>query len=221
MLNRNAIRSGAYLESFDSLPSEMLWTQERIDASLAQTLQRRPHDGEVWVFAYGSLMWNPISDFDSRRTATLHGWHRSFCIRLIAGRGTPEQPGRMLALEPGGSTQGVALRLGGASLEEELRILWIREMVTGAYRPTWAPVTLDDGTQLAAIAFVAKPDDLQYERDARTAAIAPLMAVATGLFGTNAEYVFKLQHALADSGLCDPYIDEIASELTRISSQCA
>jgi cation transport protein ChaC len=217
MLNRNAISSGAYLESFDSLPREMLWTQAQIDASLAQSMQQRPHDGDVWVFAYGSLMWNPISDFDSRRIATLHGWHRSFCIRLIAGRGTPERPGRMLSLEPGGSTQGVALRLCGTTLEEELRILWIREMVTGAYRPTWAAVTLDDGTEVSAIAFVAEPDDSQYEGDARAAAIAPLMAVATGLFGTNAEYVFKLQSALADCGLNDPYIDELASELTRIS----
>ena len=218
MLNRNAISSGAYLESFDSLPKEMLWTQAQIDASLAQTIEQRPHAGDVWVFAYGSLMWNPISDFDSRRIATLHGWHRSFCIRLIAGRGTPEQPGRMLSLEPGGSTQGVALRLCGATLEEELRILWIREMVTGAYRPTWAAVTLDDGTEVSAIAFVAESDDSQYEGDARAAAIAPLMAVAAGLFGTNAEYVFKLQSALADCGLNDPYIDELASELTRISS---
>jgi cation transport protein ChaC len=221
MLNRNAIRSGAYLESFDSLPSEMLWTQARIDASLAQTLRQRPHRGEVWVFAYGSLMWNPISEFDSRRIATLHGWHRSFCIRMIAGRGTPEQPGRMLSLEAGGSTQGVALRLAGPALEEELRILWIREMVTGAYRPTWAALTLDDGTQLSAIAFVAEPDGAQYESDARVSAIAPAMSVATGLFGTNAEYVFKLESALADCGLNDPYIDELAAELTRIASRGA
>ncbi|ASL47745.1 hypothetical protein bAD24_III10140 [Burkholderia sp. AD24] len=217
MLNRNAISSGAYLESFDSLPKEMLWTQERIDASLAQTLQQRPDDGEVWVFAYGSLMWNPISDFDCRRIATLHGWHRSFCIRLIAGRATPEQPGRMLALEPGGSTQGVALRLCGETLGEELRILWIREMVTGAYRPTWAPVTLEDGTQVQAIAFVAEPLDRQYEGDARASAIGASMAVATGPFGTNAEYVFKLQTALDDCGLNDPYIDELAAELTRLT----
>ncbi|NYH16490.1 gamma-glutamylcyclotransferase [Paraburkholderia bryophila] len=217
MLNRNAISSGAYLESFDSLPKEMLWTQERIDASLAQTLRQRPDDGEVWVFAYGSLMWNPISDFDCRRIATLHGWHRSFCIRLIAGRATPEQPGRMLALEPGGSTQGVALRLCGATLAEELRILWIREMVTGAYRPTWAPVTLEDGTQVQAIAFVAEPQDRQYEGDARASAIGASMAVATGLFGTNAEYVFKLQIALDDCGLNDPYIDELAAELARLT----
>lgn len=216
MLNRNAISSGAYLESFYSLPPELLWTQAQIDASLAQTLQRRPHDGDVWVFAYGSLMWNPISAFDSRRIATLHGWHRSFCIRLIAGRGTPEQPGRMLSLEAGGSTQGVALRLSSDTLGEELRILWIREMVTGAYRPTWAPVTLDDGTQVSAIAFVAEPDGLQYEADARAASIAPLMAVATGLFGSNAEYVFQLQRALSACGLRDPYIDELAAELTRL-----
>ncbi|WCM24461.1 gamma-glutamylcyclotransferase [Paraburkholderia bryophila] len=216
MLNRNAISSGAYLESFDSLPKEMLWTQERIDASLAQTLQQRPDDGEVWVFAYGSLMWNPISDFDCRRIATLHGWHRSFCIRLIAGRATPGQPGRMLALEPGGSTQGVALRLCGETLAEELRILWIREMVTGAYRPTWAPVTLEDGTQVQAIAFVAEPLDRQYEGDARASAISASMALATGPFGTNAEYVFKLQTALDDCGLNDTYIDELAAELTRL-----
>jgi cation transport protein ChaC len=217
MLNRNAISSGAYLESFDSLPKEMLWTQERIDASLAQTLRQRPDDGEVWVFSYGSLMWNPISDFDCRRIATLHGWHRSFCIRLIAGRATPEQPGRMLALEPGGSTQGVALRLCGETLAEELRILWIREMVTGAYRPTWAPVTLEDGTQVQAIAFVAEPQDQQYEGDARASAIGASMAVATGLFGSNAEYVFKLQTALDDCGLNDPYIDELAAELARLT----
>ncbi|WP_232624480.1 gamma-glutamylcyclotransferase [Paraburkholderia ginsengisoli] len=153
--------------------------------------------------------------------ATLHGWHRSFCIRMIAGRGTPEQPGRMLSLEAGGSTQGVALRLDGATLEEELRILWIREMVTGAYRPTWAAVTLDDGTQIAAIAFVAELDGPQYESDARASAIAPSMAVASGLFGTNAEYVFKLHRALADCGLNDPYIDELADKLMRLGSRPA
>ncbi|WP_345816175.1 gamma-glutamylcyclotransferase [Paraburkholderia sp. PREW-6R] len=223
MLNRNAIRSGAYLDSFESLPKELLWTQARIDASLAQTLAARPAGdaGDVWIFAYGSLLWNPISDFDCRRIATLHGWHRSFCIRLIAGRGTPEQPGRMLALERGGSTQGVALRLCGAALGEELRILWIREMVTGAYRPTWAPVTLDDGTQLNAIAFVAEPDHMHYENDSSARAIAPLIAAASGLFGSNAEYVFKLRDALANCQLGDPYIDELVSELTRVAGQPA
>src|ERR1700761_7484218 len=111
MLNRTAISSGAYLESFESLPKDILWTQAQIDQSLAETMSRRPERGDLWVFAYGSLMWNPISEYDSRVIATLDDWHRSFCIRLVAGRGSPEKPGRMLSLEPGGTTEGVALRM--------------------------------------------------------------------------------------------------------------
>lgn len=215
MLNRTAISSGAYLESFDSLPKEILWTQSQIDQSLADTMSQRPKQGDLWVFAYGSLMWNPISEYDSRVIATLDDWHRSFCIRLIAGRGSPENPGRMLSLEPGGTTEGVALRMPEANLNEELRILWIREMVTGAYTPTWAPIRFKTGGNATALVFVANSDQAQFESDARPTAIAPLMAAASGSFGTNAEYVFKLQRALADCGMTDKYIDELALELTK------
>ena len=86
-------------------------------------------------------------------------------------------------------------------------------MVTGAYKPTWAPITLDDGSETFAIAFIADPERPHYESDARAEVIAPLMAVASGLLGTNAEYVFKLQQALADCGVKDPYIERLAAEL--------
>ncbi|WP_109481153.1 gamma-glutamylcyclotransferase [Paraburkholderia sp. C35] len=213
MLNREAICSGAYLESFNSLPRDILWTQAQIDASLASTMAKRPDSGDVWVFAYGSLMWNPISAFDERVAATLSGWHRSFCIRLIAGRGSESQPGRMLSLEPGGTTEGVALRLPAATLDEELRILWTREMVTGAYTPTWQTVTLRTGEQKTALAFVADPAQSQYERNSRASDIAPVIALAHGSIGSNADYVFKLQQALLDCQMQDPYIDEIVAEL--------
>jgi glutathione-specific gamma-glutamylcyclotransferase len=216
MLNRNVISSGAYLERFESLPKEMLWSQTQIEQSLADTMAKRPASGDVWVFAYGSLMWNPISKYDQRVSATLPGWHRSFCLRLIAGRATPEQPGRMLALESGGSTEGVALRIPADTLDEELRILWIREMVTGAYNPIWAPLTFTSGQEGMALAFVANPARPQYEADARPATIAPLMSVASGWVGSNVEYVFELQRALADCGIEDGYIDELAAELLRL-----
>lgn len=221
MLNRTAISSGAYLESFDSLPKDILWTQAQIDRSLAETMSRRPEQGDLWVFAYGSLMWNPISDYDSRVVATLDDWHRSFCIRLIAGRGSPEKPGRMLSLEPGGTTEGVALRMPETTLNEELRILWIREMVTGAYAPTWAPIRFRAGGKATALVFVANSHQSQFEPDARPATIAPLMAAASGSFGTNAEYVFKLQRALADCQMRDSYIDELAAELVQHSQSPA
>jgi cation transport protein ChaC len=221
VLNRTAISSGAYLESFDSLPKDILWTQAQIDQSLAETMSRRPGRADLWVFAYGSLMWNPISEYDSRAIATLDDWHRSFCIRLIAGRSSPEKPGRMLSLEPGGRTEGVALRMPAATLNEELRILWIREMVTGAYTPTWAPIRFRTGGEAMALVFVADSQQAQFEPDSRPAAIAPLMAAASGSFGTNAEYVFKLQGALADCQMRDSYIDEVAAELQQLSHDSA
>jgi len=219
MLNRDAIRSGAFLESFNFLPPEILWTQARIDQSLADTMAARPADEDVWVFAYGSLMWNPLSRFDLSVSATLHGWHRSFCIRLMAGRGTPQCPGRMLALEPGGHTQGVALRLDASARDEELRILWTREMLTGAYKPTWTTVTLVTGETQPAIAFVANGCPRQYEADSSPSTVARQIAEAQGPLGTNAEYVLRLRQALADRALTDAYIEEVAQALGRFETQ--
>lgn len=95
MLTRQAIDSGEYLDHFESLPN--LWTTDRIERSLAETMKLKPAGtGSVWIFAYGSLMWNPMVHFDRRQIATLHGWHRSFCLRMDIGRASPETSGRML-----------------------------------------------------------------------------------------------------------------------------
>lgn len=220
MLTREAIDSGTYREHFESLPCA--WKREQILLSLADTLKQRPADStDIWLFAYGSLMWNPALHFDARRVATLHGWHRAFCLRVEIGRGSPDAPGRMLALRPGGHTQGVALRLCAQSLESELKLVWTREMVLGSYRPIWAPVTLDDGTGMHAIAFVADESRAQFDADSSVATVAPLIANATGVFGSNAEYLMKLQHALDACALCDPYVDTLAAEVARLRTHAA
>lgn len=207
------IRSGEYLEGFDALPNGIRWDIERIERSLAETLQARPGSSDVWVFGYGSLLWNPLMHVAEQQSATLHGWQRSFCIRMTASRGSPQWPGRMLALEPGGLTQGVALRIAEANIDEELLLLWIREMPTGAYRPSWIPITLADGREVTAIVFVADPACALYEFDTSLACVTPLMSTACGPFGSNAEYVFKLEAALAECGESDPYIDVLANAL--------
>lgn len=215
MLTRQALDSGAYLEKFRSLPN--LWTSERIEASLAETLKEQPAcvNNDVWIFAYGSLMWNPMVDFDRRDVATLHEWHRSFCLSMTIGRGSPEMPGRMLALEAGGHTTGLALRLTPNTMREDLKAVWIREMVLGSYRPTWAPVTLECGIHTHAIAFVANTAGEQYRTDSCISAVAPLIAAATGQIGSNAEYVFRLYDSLSQCGLHDRYIEALAGELKR------
>ncbi|MNT33988.1 ChaC-like protein [compost metagenome] len=219
MLTREPLQSGLYLDNLE-LPAEFRWTQDLIDASLTATLAARPDIGEdIWIFAYGSLIWNPLLDFDRHSVATMHGWHRSFCLRSIAGRGSSERPGRMLGLEVGGTTQGVALRLTASRRDAELRVVWRREMVGGAYRPTWASVTLDDGTETHAIAFVADASRPLFERDASVATIAPIISRAAGSFGTNAEYVFKLESALHARELRDTYVDTLAAALRHLRGE--
>ena len=137
MLTRDFLRAADCKTAFGDIDESLLWSAEQRAASLAATLACRPDDGPVWIFGYGSLMWNPALEFDESCTGTLTGWHRAFCLRLTAGRGTACQPGRMLALKEGGRTTGVAYRLPDTTLEDELTLLWKREMITGCYMPNW------------------------------------------------------------------------------------
>ena len=132
---------------------------------------------------------------------------------MTSGRGTSAVPGRMLAVEPGGLTQGVGLRLSARLADEELRVLWTREMIFGSYRPAWTSIKLDDGSYVDAITFVADPLRAQYQSDATISVVSPIIGAASGPFGSNAEYVFNLRTALARSGLFDAYIESLAAEL--------
>lgn len=213
LLTREALRSGTYLEHFDPLPEEVRWSEARMQRSLHEILETRPVDGEIWVFGYGSLIWNPLLNFEERCWGRLDGWHRSFCIRSLTGRGSADTPGRTLAVQAGGSTQGVAFRLAESTLDDDLSCLWTRETVTGVYAPIWAPVALEDGRAISAILFTATLDHPFHEADATVETIAPLIAKAAGPLGTNADYVLKLHASLRDKGVVDPYVDALAAAL--------
>jgi cation transport protein ChaC len=218
MLTRNAIRSGAYLESFRHVPEGIRWSADQIEQSLQTMLEIRRGAGDVWVFGYGSLMWNPALDFEEIQWGTLPDWHRSFCMEMTAGRGSVDLPGRMLALEPGGATRGTAFRLNNTNLREELRLVWIREMVFGAYRPIWADVILDSGETVTAIVFVAEPAHRFYTPDSRVQIVAPLIAAAKGPNGSNADYLYSLADTLAANDEDDPYVAVLADAVR--SSAC-
>lgn len=211
ILTRENLRNGT-LRSRMAMPEGTAWSNERIDASFAETWGQRPA-GPVWVFGYGSLIWNPLMPFEAQHTATLQGWHRSFCLRSISGRGSPERPGRVLSLMPGGFVQGVALQLPEAEAQDEVRMLWTREMTGGGYWPRWQAVQLEDGRSVTAITFVANPEHPQHEHDACAQTVARLVAVAKGVFGPNIDYVLSLHRALRERGLHDPYVDAIVQNI--------
>lgn len=182
-------------------------TPEQRAASLDCTLSRRPDHSPVWIFGYGSLMWNPVFESEEVRPATLQGWHRAFCMRLTAGRGTLHQPGRMLALKAGGHTTGLAFRLPESKLREELELLWKREMVTDCYVPTWCELQLDGGEKVTALVFVMNPQHPLFEEDTSYQVIAPL--IASGPLGTNAQYLFALDNELKHHGMQDDCIGDL------------
>ena len=199
--------------AFGDIEESMLWSPEQRSASLVATLAGRPDQGPIWLFGYGSLIWNPVFEFEEAAPATLTGWHRDFCLRLTAGRGTACYPGRMLGLTAGGETTGLAFRLSDNELEDELTLVWKREMITGCYLPTWCPLHLDDGRQINALVFIMDSKHPLYAADSRADTIAPLIATASGPLGSNAQYLFSLEDALKERGMYDEGVTELAKKV--------
>lgn len=209
-LSRRDLEEGrmraVYMEAVD--PSHPLTDQE-LDASLALTLKAKPASADWWVFAYGSLLWNPLFPFDDARLATLPGRHRRFCLWSLASRGTCNQPGLVLGLDRGGSCHGVAYRLPSAKAHDELRLLWRREMVLGAYKPLW--VGLRCGAKpLVGLAFVVDRAHRQYTGKLTVSEQAEVIATACGAFGTSADYLERTRVALVTHGIIDPYLERLA-----------
>lgn len=183
---------------------------QALQQSLDETLARRPCSGPLWVFAYGSLMWNPGFAFVEKRLATVHGFHRQFRHWSRVNRGTPERPGLVLTLEHGGSCRGMAFRLGQATMEEALSALWQREMALGSYRPAWLACRSAD-ERLCALTFVVnRQDKRSYTGNVGLDAMAPILATARGRYGSAAEYLFQTQSTLAAFGVRDTHIEALA-----------
>ncbi|PWC22394.1 gamma-glutamylcyclotransferase [Brenneria roseae subsp. roseae] len=221
MLTREFLQKADCRTSFGCIEETLLLTPQQRADSLAKTLARRPDDSPVWVFGYGSLMWNPVFDPEEACLATLHGWHRAFCLRLTAGRGTVSQPGRMLALKPGGQTTGLAFRLPETSLREDLELLWKREMLTGCYRPLWCELHQQNSDTVTALVFVSEPAHPLIEQDTCIQKIAPLIARASGPLGTNAQYLFALEQVLNNHGMADEGLSELAQRVRALQQQGA
>lgn len=159
----------------------------------------------LWVFGYGSLIWNPGFPFQERVLACLAGYHRSFCMSSIHHRGTEEKPGLVLALDPAQNAQcqGIAFKVAPDHVEHTLAELRARELVSSAYLEVWKSLSLDDGRQVEAVTYVIDTDHVQYCRDLALEEQAQIIANAVGGRGPNTEYLYNTASHLAQLGIED------------------
>jgi cation transport protein ChaC len=201
-------------------PGVPVLTEAEQDASLKGLLAQHPRGADAWLFGYGSLVWNPIVHHEERRVACLHGFHRSFCLWSHVNRGSRQKPGLVLGLDSGGSCRGVAFRIAARHLAEELRLLWRREMVLGAYSPRWARIATG-GETVRAIAFFINREHRNYAGKLPLETVIKTLVSARGQLGTPAEYLLKTVRGLIEHGVRDSYLLELRKRVLAVHPELA
>lgn len=187
-------------------------TAAALERSLDETLAGREDGSPLWLFAYGSLMWNPGFAYVAKHVGTIYGFHRNFCLWSRINRGTPEQPGLVLTLERGGSCRGLALRLAASTPRAELLALWRREMSLGSYHPRWLDCHAG-ADRLRVLAFVSNRTCSGYAGKLPVEAAVQAIATARGKFGSSAEYLFQTQSVLEAHGIRDERVLRLADRV--------
>jgi len=213
-LTRELLQDNTLEEMIGDTFGPLLLSAAEREESLAAMLRQRP-PGPVWLFGYGSLIWNPTIHYVESRFARVEGWQRRFCLSTPIGRGTPDRPGLVLALDEGGRCDGIAFRLDEAVLVEELSLIWRREMLTGAYIPRWMPLLDAEGQPYGnGIAFTVNHAAPQYA-DLPEAAVVECLATASGQLGSSADYLFQTQAGLRGLRIQDPLVEHLALLVTE------
>ncbi|HVW51430.1 MAG TPA: gamma-glutamylcyclotransferase [Trinickia sp.] len=192
-----------------ALGEARLLTDAELAHSLAHTMRHWDGRSDLWLFGYGSLIWNPGMPAAETVRARVRGYHRGLYLWSRVNRGTPEQPGLVLALDRGGSCTGMAFRLAGEGAAPHLQALWQREMPMGSYRPAWLPCWLADGRRIEALAFVMRRDVPTYTGRLSDEIIRTVLGCAQGRYGTTLDYVCRTVAALRESGMPDRALEAL------------
>ena len=174
----------------------------------------------MWVFGYGSLLWNPGFDVSEKVIGTLPGYARSFCMRSIHHRGTEENPGLVLALDeqPDHACEGVALAVKAGTEAQTLAYLRERELISSAYIERELQVDLSDGRRITAVVYVINRDHVQYCGGLPLEEQAQIMAQAVGGMGPNTEYLYNTAEHLTEIGLHDPDLEWLSQRVRRLTT---
>ncbi|KIN62069.1 Cation transport protein ChaC [Sulfitobacter noctilucicola] len=173
----------------------------------------------MWVFGYGSLLWNPGFEVAESMVATLPGYARSFCMRSIHHRGTVADPGLVLALDsqPAAVCKGIALRVMPGQEDGTLAYLRERELVSSAYLEKNLEITLETGSDVQAVVYVIDETHEQYCGGLPLEEQAQIIAKAVGGRGPNTEYLYNTADHLTQVGLHDPDLSWLSDRVKTLT----
>ncbi len=173
----------------------------------------------MWVFGYGSLLWNPGFPVAKSKRATLMDYARSFCMSSIHHRGTEEKPGLVLALDEqqGANCKGLALAVEAGHEDRTLDELRERELISSAYVERMLDVHLEGGEVVNAVTYVIDPHHVQYCGGMPLEDQANIIAHAVGGRGPNTEYLYNTAEHLAEIGLRDPDLEWLAQRVRSLA----
>ena len=175
---------------------------------LEKALREWGGHGDLWLFAYGSLIWKPDFDYEERRPARVHGWHRALKMWSRINRGTPERPGLVFGMLSGGSCRGVVFRIAGAQVPEVLVRLWSREMITAVYDPRWLVCQTAHGP-VDALAFTLSRRSPSHTGVLSHEEYRRIFAEATGLYGTTLDYAVRTLEELRRHDIHDRRLEQL------------
>jgi glutathione-specific gamma-glutamylcyclotransferase len=170
---------------------------------------------DLWVFAYGSLMWRPDFRFLERIEARLIGAHRALCVYSFVHRGTPERPGLVLGLDHGGTCRGIAYRVAAADRADTIAYLRAREQVTSVYRECMRPIWLkcDPQRRVPALCYMVDRGHVQYAGRLSLEQQLHHVRQGHGQSGANRDYVIATVSALEQLGYRETQLHLLAARL--------
>ena len=174
----------------------------------------------LWVFGYGSLLWDPGFAYLRAEVARLPGWHRSFCMASVHYRGTAEAPGLVLALDraPQGHCDGLAYEVAAEQADETHAYLRERELISYAYLEDWLTLQLASGSQVRALTYVINRDHGQYSGTLTLEAQAQIIAKSHGIRGPNCDYLYATTDHLAKLGIADADLAWLSTRVRQLRS---
>jgi cation transport protein ChaC len=181
---------------------------------LERTLAAWGERGDVWIFGYASLIWRPEFESAEDRPAKVHGWHRALAMRSRINRGTPECPGLVFALIPGGSCHGRAYRIEQPRVETELRRLWGREMPSGVYDPKWLACRTPQGP-VRGLAFTLSRRSPNHTGALPDGELVEILRTANGRYGSTLAYLVETAKSLRTCGIRDRDVERMIALARR------